>query len=75
MQTCGASGPTPAFVVHVTGAFHAEFREGTAARVLRRLPGRRVVVVSFMPVKTLDGLKPAKAERKRGDYLVYTIGK
>ncbi|HEY6356754.1 MAG TPA: ChaN family lipoprotein, partial [Vicinamibacterales bacterium] len=27
-------------VVHINGAFHSDFREGTAARAIRRLPGK-----------------------------------
>ena len=42
-----------------TGAFHSDFGQGTAERVRRRLPGRRVAVVSVLPVKDLDTLAPA----------------
>ncbi len=63
----------PGAVVHVTGAFHSEFGAGTAERVRRRLDGRRVAVVSMMPVENLDTIAPGDSDRKRADYLVYTI--
>ena len=63
----------PGVVVHVTGAFHSDFGAGTGERVRRRLQGRRVTIVSLVPVETLDGIAPAANDRKRADYLVYTI--
>ncbi len=39
----------------------------------RRLPDRRVAVVSVLPVKDLDTLAPAGDDLKRADYLLYTI--
>lgn len=63
----------PGVVVHVTGAFHSDFGAGTGERVRRRLQGRRVTIVSLVPVETLDGIAPAGNDRKRADYLVYTI--
>jgi len=63
----------PAAVVHFTGAFHSDFGAGTAERLRRRLEGRRVAIVSMMPVENLDAVVPGDADRKRADYLVYTI--
>ncbi len=60
-------------VVHVNGAFHSDFKEGTAARAMRRLPARRVLTVSFVPVTDLDSASPDSAERRRADYLVYVL--
>jgi uncharacterized iron-regulated protein len=60
-------------VVHVNGAFHSDFGLGTAERVRRRLGGRRVAVVSVLPVKDLDSLTPAGNDLKRADYLLYTF--
>jgi uncharacterized iron-regulated protein len=60
-------------VVHFNGAFHSDFGLGTAERVRRRLAGRRVAVVSVLPVKDLDTLQPADEELKRADYLLYTF--
>jgi uncharacterized iron-regulated protein len=61
-------------VVQFNGAFHSDFDEGTAARAARRLPGKRVVVLSILPVDDLDTLQPGEADRRRADYLIYTIG-
>jgi uncharacterized iron-regulated protein len=69
MASVGGQRP---LVVHFNGAFHTDFTLGTAQRAKRRLPGKRVVVLSLLPVDSLDTLAPNKAERKRADYLVYT---
>lgn len=63
------SGP----VVHYNGAFHSDFGLGTAERVRRRLPDKRVVIISMLPVASLDGLAPEGDDLQRADYLVYTI--
>ncbi len=60
-------------VVHVNGAFHSDFGLGTVERVRRRLSGRRVAVVSVLPVKDLDAVAPAGDDLRRADYLVYTV--
>ena len=73
--TAGTAGEARPLVVHVNGAFHSDFHEGTAARLERRLAGRRVAVISMLPVADLDTLAPAGEDVKRADYLVYTIGK
>jgi uncharacterized iron-regulated protein len=62
-------------IVHVNGAFHSDFGEGAAGSARRRMPGRRVAVVSVLPVESLDSLKPDDDDLKRADYLLYTIGK
>lgn len=62
----------PGVVVHVTGSFHSDFGDGTAERVQRRLRGRRVAIVSIVPVEDLDNLAPGGNDLKRADYLVYT---
>jgi uncharacterized iron-regulated protein len=62
-------------IVHVNGAFHSDFGDGAAGSARRRLPGRRVAVVSILPVADIDALKPDDNDLKRADYLVFTIGK
>jgi len=62
-------------IVHVNGAFHSDFGEGTADSARRRMPGRRIAVVSMIPVDDLDTTKPDDDDFKRADYLVFTIGK
>ncbi len=71
-EAASAGGKYP-LVVHFNGAFHTDFHEGTAARAMRRLPGRRVVVISVLPVDNLDALAPDERERARADFLVYTL--
>ena len=64
-----ARGP----VVHVTGSFHSDFGHGTPERVRRRAEGRRVAIVSIVPVKDLDAVAPSAEDLRRADYLLYTI--
>ena len=59
-------------VIHYNGAFHSDFGLGTTERVRRRLPGKRTVVISMLPVEDLDKLQPAGEDLKRADFLVYT---
>ncbi|HET9265643.1 MAG TPA: ChaN family lipoprotein [Vicinamibacterales bacterium] len=60
-------------IVHFNGAFHSDFGAGAAERVRRRLPGRRVAVVSILPVEDIDAITPEGEELKRAEYLVYTV--
>jgi len=60
-------------VVHINGAFHSDFGEGTAESARRRMPGRRIAVVSMLPVDDLDTEKPDDDDLKRADYLVFTV--
>lgn len=62
-------------IVHFDGAFHSDFGEGTAESARRRMPGRRIAVVSILPVSDIDAAKPPDADLKRADYLVYTVGR
>jgi uncharacterized iron-regulated protein len=60
-------------IVHFNGAFHSDFGAGTAERTRRRLAGRRVAVVTILPVTSVDALTPSVEDLKRADYLVYTV--
>lgn len=60
-------------VVHYNGAFHSDFGLGTAERVRRRMPGKRIVVISMLPVSDLDTLTPEGEDLQRADYLVYIV--
>ena len=62
----------PGTIVHFTGAFHSDFGAGTAERTRRRLAGRRVAIVSILPVVNIDALTPSQDDLKRADYLLYT---
>jgi uncharacterized iron-regulated protein len=59
-------------VIQYNGDFHSDFGEGTAARVKRRLPGAKVLVISAIPVASLDSIRP-KMFRKQGDWLLFTL--
>jgi uncharacterized iron-regulated protein len=72
-EAIAAAAGRPGPVVHVNGAFHSDFNLGTAERVRRRLEGRRVVVVSILPVKDIDTVAPSAEDLRRGEYLVYTV--
>ncbi len=72
VATAFTVAPPRALVVHVNGAFHSDYGLGTAERVKRRLPGKRVVVVSFVPVRNLD-TPDGKSQRTLADFIVYTL--
>jgi uncharacterized iron-regulated protein len=69
-----ADARQPPLVVHFNGAFHSDYRLGTAARVKNRLPKSRAKVVSIVPLASLDQIDHDKF-KKRGDYIVFTLGK
>ena len=60
-------------VVHFNGAFHSDYRLGTAARALERVGHATMLVVTAVPVPSLDDLAPSKDDRKRADYLLYVL--
>ena len=62
-----------ATIVHLNGAFHSDYAQGTAAAARRRMPGRRVAVVTVLPVEDLDRETPDDDRLKMADYLIYTI--
>jgi uncharacterized iron-regulated protein len=68
-----AAGPR-ATIVHFNGSFHTDYGEGAAERTRRRLPGRRVAVLSMIPVDDIDAVAPDDDAQKQADYLVYTVG-
>jgi hypothetical protein len=39
------------------------------------MPGRRIAVVTVLPVADIDTIAPAGDELKRGDFLLFTIKK
>lgn len=60
-----------AVVVHFNGAFHSNMHLGTAARVARRRPGARVVVVTAAPVDAIGAANPGELAAL-GDYILLT---
>jgi uncharacterized iron-regulated protein len=65
------TAPRP-LIVHFNGAFHSDFRLGTAARVRKRLEKARVEVVSIVPLEQLDAIK-TDDYRRRGDFVVFAL--
>jgi uncharacterized iron-regulated protein len=59
-------------VVHFNGAFHSDYRLGTASRVIRRAPKSKVKVITVVPVENLDVIN-VDEYRKRGDYIIFTL--
>ena len=72
-HSAGAVNGKRPLVLHVNGAFHSDFREGVVERTRRRLPDKRLVVATILPVDDLDGLAPDAAARRRADYLIFTL--
>ena len=58
-------------VYQVDGAFHSDAGLGTAARVKRRMPNAKTVVLTGLPIKDLS---PAdgKASAALADYVLFT---
>lgn len=59
-------------VIHYNGAFHSDYRLGTASRTQHRLNQAKIKIVSAIPVDNLDSIAADK-DRKRADYLVFTL--
>jgi uncharacterized iron-regulated protein len=65
--------PAPkSLIVHYNGAFHSDYRLGTAARAKQRLPKANLKTVSIVPLDSLDTIN-IDEYRKRGDYIVFTL--
>ena len=70
--TATRSAAAPPVIVHYNGAFHSDFRLGTASRTVRRLPQAKVVVISVKPVADLDKIAVTTDDGRVADYIVYT---
>jgi uncharacterized iron-regulated protein len=60
-----------ALVVHYDGAFHSDFRDGTVARALRRMPAARAIVISAVPLTDI-GAADGSRHSTRADYVIFT---
>jgi uncharacterized iron-regulated protein len=60
-------------VVHYNGAFHSDFRLGSAQRARQRARDADLLVITALPVSDLDRIKPTKEDRGRADYLLYVL--
>lgn len=58
-------------VLHVTGAFHSDFGQGTVDRVRRRASDARVVVITGVPVADPRTASDS-AHAQRADFLIFT---
>jgi uncharacterized iron-regulated protein len=69
--SAGAAINRAPIVVHYTGAFHADYHEGTTARVVRRLPAQRVVTISIVP----DDPRGSRVlDKKQADWVIFEYG-
>lgn len=59
-------------IVHFNGAFHSDFKLGTASRVIRRSPKAKVKIVSVVPVDNLDQINTDE-HRKKGDFIIFCL--
>lgn len=66
------SDATAPLVIEYNGDFHSDFSEGTAARLKRRLPDAKVLIISAIPMASLDSIEP-KPMRKQADWLLFTM--
>ena len=60
-----------AIVVHFDGAFHSDYAQGTVARVARRQPGWRLLVVSALPVAD-PATAPIVTQSRKADFVIFT---
>jgi uncharacterized iron-regulated protein len=58
-------------VMHVNGAFHSDYRQGTAERVRRRVPDARMLVITAVPVEN-PGTAVIGEEAAKADYVIFT---
>ena len=65
------AAPRNAVVVHVNGAFHSDYSQGTVARVRRREPAWTLVVISAVPVAD-PAVAPVAPQGGKADYVVFT---
>ncbi len=71
--TAGAGSGKRPLVISFNGASHSDFGDGLVNRVRRRLPDKRLLVLSVQPADSLDSIAPDADERKRADYLVSVL--
>lgn len=59
-------------VVHVVGAFHAEYGDGTAAQIRHRDPQASIAIVTIDAVADLRGVQ-ADLDPARADYTIFAL--
>ena len=65
------AAPRNAIVVHVVGAFHSDYFQGTVARVKRRQPAWTLLVISAVPVSN-PAVAPIATQGGKADYVFFT---
>ena len=65
------AAPRNAIVVHVVGAFHSDYFQGTVARVKRRQPAWTLLVISAVPVSN-PAVAPIAPQGGKADYVFFT---
>jgi uncharacterized iron-regulated protein len=65
------AAPRNAIVVHYNGLFHSDYRQGTVDRVRRRIPDRRLAVVTAVAVPD-PAAAPIAPEKGRADFIIFT---
>lgn len=60
------------FIIHINGAFHSDYGEGTMSRARRRLPDSKISNVSIVPVRNIDQIV-VDQYLKQADYLIFTV--
>lgn len=59
-------------IVHMNGSFHSDYGDGVPARVARRRPESRALILTGIPVAEPTGARPPAEKRARADYLIFT---
>ena len=70
-----AIGGKRPLVVSINGDFHTDFRGGLVERTARRLPDKRLVIVTIQAVRDVDRPTSTSEDRKRADYIIYTTAR
>ena len=65
------NAPRNAIVVHLNGAFHSDYFQGTVARVRRRQPAWTLVVISAVPVAD-PAVAPIATQGGKADFVLFT---
>ena len=74
IATARTKAGSTVIVVHFNGSFHTDFGLGTAARVRRRMPDAKTVVISAVPVPEPAAARVAEFT-DRGQFIIFALRK
>ena len=74
IATARMKAGSDAIIVHVTGSFHTDFGLGTVARVRRRSPDVKTIVVSAVPTPAPASANAAEFT-DRGQFIIFVLRK